>query len=216
MATMWQEMKQAWGDSRTENAKEMAAAWKDGKQNIADGIKDGMQKATDARVAFTEKVTGVGVSAAEKAGAVLGNPLGASLKAGEYATVKPTKFAIKGAIKGTKLGFNAGKYAAIGAALLGGAAVLANMGRKSAKPVQETNELDFDAATAFAAPEVPNAPVLPPIGANTLMGLPPVEGEHVAALGRGQSQGFAAQRAPKIAEDMRASNVSTGELSLGA
>lgn len=121
------------------------------------------------------------------------------------------------------MGWKAGKYAAIGGALLGGLALVSRMGRKPAESPEASSELDFDAST-FTAPEVPSQAVLPPlsagidnsaIGANTLMGLQPVEGEHVAALGRsGPSQGFAAQRPPQIAEDMGSQNVTSGQLGI--
>ena len=116
-----------------------------------------------------------------------------TFKAGKTAVVQPTKMAWK-----------IGKYGALGAAGVGLLAYLASSGKKkvSADDV-ELPPMDTVAMANFDAPAMLAEPP------KTLMGLQPVEGEHVNRLGKSGQQNFRDIAPPRAALDAGFEDVST-------
>jgi hypothetical protein len=115
---------------------------------------------------------------------------------------------VKGTAKaGTKIpGFKLGGYAAAGAAGVGLLAFLANNGKKVVTEADvELPPVDTTAMANFDAPAPQMLTSEPP----TLMGLTPVEGEHVSRLGKSGQQSFRDIAPPRAALDAGYEDVST-------
>lgn len=137
--------------------------------------------------------------------------VGAAIKGGVAYPFQKTGDFLKGGAKGTVRavtnapGAGIAKWAALGGAAIAGLAILSNVGKKKVEPADASPDAGDNIATANFDMPAPQMTSESP----TMMGLQPVEGEHVSRLGKSGQQRFTEQVVPIAARDAGFEDVAT-------